>query len=114
MNKNNLIKISLIIFIITINILIIYERNYQLEITNIENISLKQINNNVLLKGNFSKITTYKDMTFGEFEDKTAKINLTIFSTNNLTLYKNQTYFITGKINIYNKNINLIVSKIEY
>jgi hypothetical protein len=113
MKKNNLIKVCLIIFLLSMNVIFYFEKNYNPDFTNIRDISLKYINKNVFLKGEFVKLSSYKNISFATFKDKTGLINLTVFDSGNLSVDFNKTYIITGKINIYKNEISLIVKKIK-
>ncbi len=112
MNENTVLKVSFIGFILFFLASVFYYKHIDTPIKNLE------YNKFYCVKGNFSKIKTYKNFIIGKIEDKTGTISVFI---SNYSIYfevaynlKNNTYIrICGKIKNYKGSMEIIPEKIE-
>ena len=110
--ENNIIKFSLIVFIITILLIFYIENNFEKPKTKISEIELKDINKRVIFYGNLTKFNKNNDMGFFTFEDNNKSINIVTFNLNQ-SFELNKTYKINGRVNLYENNIQVIADEIS-
>jgi hypothetical protein len=112
MKKENLIKMSLIIFIIFFSLAYFIESNLKKEIKDIEEINDKHIGKKISVYGNIQEQKIIKENLILIIKNKNQSINGIIFNRNkNINNEKN--LIITGRVGLYKKELQLIIEKID-
>ncbi|MCA9497140.1 MAG: OB-fold nucleic acid binding domain-containing protein [Nanoarchaeota archaeon] len=109
-----LIKISLIGFLFSFCILFFLEEKIETKVINISDISLKDIEKNVVIIGNFKNVRVNFETMFGEFYDETGKLKVVAFKFDEeiIKISKYDKYKLLGKIKYYENELEIIANEI--
>lgn len=109
-------KTGIVLTFALLGIILLLFINHQIQpkIISISNITSNQIDERVSILATITKIITFKENTFQilTLQDKTGKIEATLFSNERLNINETQLYLITGKLSIYKNNTQIIIDKI--
>ncbi len=109
-------KTGIILTIALLGIILLLFLNHQIQpkIISISNITSSLIDERVSIIANIIKITTFKENTFQilTLQDKTGKIEATLFSNEKLKINKTQEYQIIGRIETYKNETQINIDKI--
>lgn len=112
LNNRELIKISIVGFLLLFITIYYLDQNYELERTYISKLSLKNINDVVRVEGKIRKQSLMNETLFLEIFDPTGKINGVIFDAKE-KFDSDLDYIFEGKVTLYNKNIELIIKEVK-
>ena len=82
MDEKFLLKLSLIFSLLGILLILFISENSSLSTSKISDISNKQLDTNVKIKGTIGHITELENLVLFTLEDKTGKINIILFTDN--------------------------------
>ena len=119
-SKYNLLKISLIGFLICFSLIYIIEINYNPKIIQIDDIENNtKISEIIKIKAKIIKLNLRKETLFLTLKDESnTSINAIVFNYNktskrNINLTKNKYYYFIGKISLYKQKKEIIIKKIS-
>jgi len=112
-SDRQLIKFSLIIFIIFFCVILYIDNNYELEETKIKDLSLKDINKYVKIESKILNQRINNGTLFLTIGNENKSIPAVLFNYDDIELNLSYNYFFTGKITYYKNDIELILYKIE-
>jgi len=103
-------KAALITAILGTLILIFLSEHLEPEITSIDHITIKDIDNYVKISGNITYVKSYSTSTLIKIEDSTEKIYAVFYGNMNIT---KGPAILTGKVTEYNGILEIEISRIE-
>lgn len=114
----NRLKITLICSLIGIFILIFLASTLQPPIKEISQISYKDINQRIKIKGQISEIKEFSETSFKILTIKQNNYSITgiLYSSNSIKplINKSKDYFITGTIEKYNQTLQINIQEIKW
>tara|TARA_B100002003_G_scaffold243433_1_gene267863 strand:- start:583 stop:933 length:351 start_codon:yes stop_codon:yes gene_type:complete len=111
LSKLSLLKLSLAISLLGIFTLLLLANTLQPKLTTIDQLTTKQLNKQIALKGKITNIKNYETFQILTLDDTTGKIDLLI---NQITDYtKNQQIIITGTLSQYKENLQVQILSIK-
>ena len=102
--------LSLIISLVGILILLILSNSIQLKEIPIKNITEKELNKKVQIKGELISIKNYNNFQIISLKDETGEIEAII--NKNLNLTKNQKIILTGTVQQYKNSLQIQADKV--
>jgi len=106
-------KISLIGFILLYILILNIDSSYELDLTPLDELSLKDLNKNVRIVGYAVDQQNIKGHLFFKIKDNETTVNAAAFFYND-TLDKSIKYVYEGKLSLNKKEIQIIISEIKY
>jgi len=106
MEEKKLLILALISGIIGILILFVISEKINLEVSNINSITLKNLNQEIKVRGTITSLKETAKLLIINLEDKTGSITMTTFSKE-LPLEKNTNIEVQGKIIDYNNQLEI-------
>ena len=113
MNEKNLLRLAIITSIIGILILIIISEKITPAKIQISEITEKDIDRVIKIKGEITSITQTDSLLILTIKDDTAEIKVTAFKEKDIEIKKNQIAEIEGKITLYTNQIQIEADKIK-
>ena len=108
----NIFKTSLIISLLGILILLIYSENITLPTKNIQNITKKDIDKQVKVIGQVTRLTDLPGLMILNIKDNTEQMTVVVFKEEKLNINKNDFLEIQGKVAEYRGELEIIAEKI--
>jgi len=113
MEEKNLLRIAIIISLIGVLILIIITEKIDISESNIAQITEKNIDQTVKIKGQITRITKTETIMILNIKDSTGEIKVTAFNPEESNLKTNQIVGINGKVTEYMNQIQIEADKIK-
>lgn len=111
LNDKNLTKICIVLFLALYCVIYYVDSRFELETSNISELSIKDINKKIKVEGTPTKQKLIGENLFFTIENNNSNLIAIAFGINE-TLSKNQRYYFEGRITLYNNDIEIIVDKI--
>lgn len=108
----NIFKTSLTISLLGILILLIYTENITLPTKNIQNITNKDVDKQIKIIGQVTRLTDLPGLMILDIKDNTEQITVVIFKEETLNINKNDFLEIQGKVAEYRGELEIIAEKI--
>lgn len=112
-----IIKICLIGFLLSFCLLFFLEKNIEIEVKNISDISFRDLNENGVFIGKFKDIRVNSEIFFGEFYDSSGSFKVVAFEYGTHDKYDiiklGIKYKLKGKIRIYKNELEIIAEEIS-
>ncbi len=108
----NIFKTSLIISLLGILILLIYSENITLPTKNIQNITNKDVDKQIKIIGQVTRLTDLPGLMILNIKDNTEQMTVVVFKEEKLNINKNDFLEIQGKVAEYRGELEIIAEKI--
>ena len=108
----NIFKTSLTISLLGILILLIYTENITLPTKNIQNITNKDVDKQIKIIGQVTRLTDLPGLMILDIKDNTEQITVVVFKEEKLNINKNDFLEIQGKVAEYRGELEIIAEKI--
>ena len=113
MKNEKLFNLALICTLIGLLIIIFISDNIEINYSLIKDISKKDIDKQVKIKGIISSIIQKESLTLYNIEDSTGKIKVIVFNENFLDLQNNKTIEVIGKVLLYQGILEINAEQIK-
>ena len=106
MEEKKLLILALLSSIVGILILFLISEKINLEVSNINSVTLKNLNQEIKIRGTITSLKETQKLLIINMEDRTGSITITTFSKE-LPLEKNTNIEVQGKIIDYNNQLEI-------
>ena len=113
MDEKFLLKLSLAFSLLGILLILFISENTDLPISKISDITNKQIDTTIKIKGTIEHLTELENLILFSLKDKTGKINIILFTDETLNLKQNQKIELIGKVIEYKNTIEIMADQIK-
>ncbi len=113
MDEKFLLKLSLTFSLLGILLILFISENDTLPTSKISDISNKQIDSIVKIKGTIEHLTELENLVLFTLKDETGKINIILFTDTILNIKQEQEVEIIGKIIEYKNTIEIMADQIK-